>query len=56
MIEEREGGGWKRIPFTVAPRVDAGRHRSDWWRAPVRPVTAAGRAREPLSVIPIHPR
>jgi hypothetical protein len=25
--ERRKGG--KRIPFTVAPRADAGRHRSD---------------------------
>jgi hypothetical protein len=49
--------GVKRwILFTVAPRVEVGRHRSDRWRAPVRPVTAHSQAREPLSVFPTHPR
>jgi hypothetical protein len=44
------------IPFTMAPRVKVGRHQSDWWQAPVRPVTAHGRASEPLSVFPTHLR
>jgi hypothetical protein len=39
MIEEREGGGKKWIPFTVAPRVAPERHRSDRWGAPIRLVT-----------------
>jgi hypothetical protein len=53
---ERRRGVKRWIPFTVAPRVEVGRHRSDRWRAPVRPVTAHGRASEPLSVFPTHPR
>jgi hypothetical protein len=48
--ERRKGG--KRIPFIVAPRTDAGRHRSDRWRSPVRPVIAAGQSREAISVFP----
>jgi hypothetical protein len=33
--EIRKGG--KRIPFIVAPRADAGRHRSDRWQPLVKP-------------------
>jgi hypothetical protein len=67
--ERREGGKWVDI-FTVGPRVEVGRHRSDRWRAPVRPVSpyrffwpSLGRTddfdkfnREALSVEPTYPR
>jgi hypothetical protein len=57
IMEEREERGVKERIFSLfGPRVEVGRHRSDRWRAPVRPVTALGRASEPLSVFPTHPR
>jgi hypothetical protein len=44
------------ILFTVDPQVEVGLHRSDRWWAPVRLVTALGRASEPLAVFPTRPR
>jgi hypothetical protein len=48
--ERREGGGGVKVRIfsLFVPRVEVGRHQSDRWWAPVRPVVGTGQTGAPL--------